>query len=246
VLRETEKHLVQQLTQSNQDLECFAYAAAHDLKSPLRSINNLSQWIEEDSAEQLRDDSKRHLRRLRQQVQHMEKLLDDVLEYSRIDRKLASSDAEIVDGSALIESITALVSLPDGFSLQFSEKLKSVRVCRTPLQQILTNLVQNAIKHHDKKIGDVHVNVEDSGARLIFSVSDNGPGIDPEYHKKIFELFETLKPRSPEGGTGMGLAPVKKLVTAHRAEITVKSKPGQGACFSFDWQKVVEPNAGRT
>jgi signal transduction histidine kinase len=225
-------------------LECFAYAAAHDLKSPLRSINNLSQWIEEDSAEQLQDGSKRHLRRLRQQVQHMEKLLDDVLEYSRIDRKLDSSDVEIVDGTALAESITALVSPPDGFSLQFSEKLKYVRVCRTPLQQILTNLVQNAIKHNDKKTGDVQVNVEDSGAKLIFSVRDNGPGIDPEYHKKIFEMFETLEPRSQEGGTGMGLALVKKLITAHCGEITVESKPGQGACFSFDWQKVIEPSAG--
>lgn len=230
------EHLIQQLTKSNQELERFAYAAAHDLKTPLHSIDNLSQWIEEDLAEVL-GDSKVHMTKLRQQIKRMEKLLDDILEYSRVEQKLSHDESKIIDGDNLIKNILPLLTPPKGFSIRVSEAFKSIQIPRMPLQQIFFNLIQNAIKHHGKTMGLINIDVEEDESQYIFSVSDDGQGIDPQYHQKIFEMFQTLAPRFHQEGTGMGLTFVKKLVTANGGDIKVKSSLGKGASFIFTWLK---------
>ncbi len=230
------EQLIEQLTRSNQDLERFAYAAAHDLKSPLRSIDNLSQWIEEDMGDALGESSRRHIHKLRGQVRRMEKLLDDVLDYSRVDRQQDSPANELMAGTALIESVIALLSPRQEVTVRH-QGFESLRVRRLPLQQILLNLVDNAIKHHDKSPATVEVSVQDTTAALEFCVRDDGPGIAPEYHQKIFEMFQTLKPRSQKEGSGMGLAMVKKLVEMNGGEIAVASTPGHGASFRFTWPR---------
>lgn len=228
--------LIQQLTRSNQDLERFAYAAAHDLKTPLRSICNLAKWIEEDLSDSLKGENLEHLTKLRNQAHRMEKLLDDVLEYSRIDKKLHPEENEIVNGNALMEHIVALLSPPRKFIIRY-HGFDSLFLYRMPLQQILYNFIGNAIKHHDKDKGEVEVSAEDTGTHYLFTIRDNGPGIAPEYHQKIFEMFQTLKPRFQKEGSGMGLAIVKKLVAMQGGEVTVESELGHGACFRFTWPK---------
>jgi signal transduction histidine kinase len=127
--------------------------------------------------------------------------------------------------------------VPDGFSVEAGGGFEGISLYRLPLQQILYNLVNNAIKHHDKKSGLIRVDIEDAGNAYLFSVSDDGPGIDPQYHQKIFEMFQTLKPRDQKEGSGMGLAIVKKILTTCGGRIVVESEPGKGTTFKFTWPK---------
>lgn len=228
--------MIDKLSKSNQDLERFAYATAHDLKSPLRSIHNLAGWIAEDAAAVLDDQSKNHLERLRQQARRMEKLLDDMLDYSTIGLGKARV-AELADGAAIIRHAVELVAPPAGFDIRLDERMGALVLERMPLQQIFVNLIQNAIQHHHRETGAVEIGVAESETDFIFSVRDDGPGIPAEFHDSIFEMFQTLKPRFSNGGSGMGLALVKKLAVSENGDVTVESAPGQGACFRVTWPK---------
>lgn len=231
------EHLIKELTRSNEELENFAFVAAHDLKSPLRSIYNLSEWIEEDLEDKLTEKSTERMMKLRGQVRYMERLLDDVLEYSRAERKHDIAENEMIDGSTLMTNILSLINFPEGFTVEVSDNFKTLRVPQMPLQQVFYNLIQNAIKHHDKESGKISIRMEENDSKYIFSVSDDGPGIAPEYHQKIFGMFETLSSKSKKDSTGMGLALVKKHITNYDGEITIDSSLGRGSCFRFTWLK---------
>jgi signal transduction histidine kinase len=228
---------LQALMRSNQELDAFAYAASHDLKAPLRVIHNASKWIEEDLANHLTAETRENMDLLRSRVRRMDKLLDDLLEYSRIGGETDDRHAEAISGTALMENIQGLLSPPQGFTVNASATLAGIEVFRMPLQQILINLISNAIKHHDKKTGLVEVSVENLGEMLRFSVKDDGPGIPAQYHEQIFKMFETLKPKDQVEGSGMGLAMVRKYVDMAGGEFTIKSALGKGSTFSFTWPK---------
>lgn len=228
--------LIQRLTKSNEDLERFAYTASHDLRSPLRAVHNLSHMIEEDLGDTLEGEIKNHLTTLRQRVKRMEKLLDDILSYARLDGT-EDNKSEIVNGETLVRDTISMLSPPKGFTILTGNELSKISIPRNPVQQALHNLIDNAIKHHDKKAGTITVDVRENSARYIFSVRDDGPGIAPEYHQRIFEMFQTLQPRDKTEGSGMGLAFVKKILSFHNCEVTVESQPGQGTEFRFDWPK---------
>jgi signal transduction histidine kinase len=225
------------MKQSNDELERFAFIAAHDLKSPLRAVDNLSLWLEEDLGEQLPEASKKHMEELRKRVRLMDKMLDDTLEYARIDSKIDSHINVVVSGKVLMEEIFELLAVPERFTLKIGASLAHLHVQKLPLQQVLFNLVNNAIKHHDKARGTIEVDGIEKAAEFVFSVRDDGPGIDPQYHKKIFEMFQTLQPRDKNKGRGMGLAMVRKIITANGGVIKVESTLGQGSLFQFTWPK---------
>jgi PAS domain S-box-containing protein len=225
------------LERSNLELDAFAYAASHDLKAPLRVIHNASTWIEEDLAGKLTAEMSENMNLLRSRVRRMDRLLDDLLEYSRIGRETDDSHTEAISGIALMENIQGLLSPPEGFIVDASSTLAGIEVFRMPLQQILINLISNAIKHHDKKTGRIDVSVEDIGAMFRFSVKDDGPGIPAQYHEQIFKMFQTLKPRDQVEGSGMGLAMVRKHVDVAGGELKLQSAVGQGSTFSFTWPK---------
>jgi signal transduction histidine kinase len=195
----------------NKELEDFAYAASHDLKAPLRVIDNASKWLEEDLQEHLTGEPRENMNLLRGRIVRMEKLLDDLLDYSRIGRVSGERFSEIIGGKVLIDNVLALLSPPAGFTVEVSPNFAGIQVSRMPLQQILMNLISNAIKHHDKKKGRIEVTVEDGGAHYAFAVKDDGPGIPPQFQTKVFKMFQTLKPRDQVEGSGMGLAMVKKM-----------------------------------
>ncbi|WEZ82538.1 histidine kinase dimerization/phospho-acceptor domain-containing protein [Rhizobium sp. 32-5/1] len=178
--------LLQKLLKSNQDLERFAYATAHDLRSPLRSIDILAQWVEEDSVGTLHPQSAEHLQKLRQQIKRMEKLLRDMLDYSTMEQ--ATDEAgEIVKGSVLLTDILALLAPPAEFTINASEAFQRLSMPRMPLQQIFYNLVQNAIRHHDGETGRIELDVEVDGPRYVFTVRDDGP----ESIRNITRKFST-------------------------------------------------------
>ena len=231
------QHNAQKMKQSNEELERFAYIAAHDLKSPLRAVDNISQWLEEDLEDVLPEGSRKHLDELRKRVRLMDKMLDDTLEYARIDSKIESHTNSVVTGKELVDEIVALLDVPKNFSVNIGPHMAQLKLQKLPLQQVFYNLINNALKHHDKEFGLIEVDVVDSPTEYMFSVRDNGPGIDPAYHQKIFEMFQTLQPRDKSKGRGMGLAMVRKIIMANGGIIKVESSVGKGALFRFTWPK---------
>jgi signal transduction histidine kinase len=245
--RERIVRLNERLARSNEELERFAFICSHDLKSPLRAINNISQWLEEDLDPLMHGRSRDLMDELRKRVRRMEKLLDDTLEYSRAGSGQDDGPREIVSGRALVEDALALSPAPQGFTIRMAEGLERIRLCKLPVRQVLYNLINNAIKHHEGGNGIIDIDAQEREECFVFTVGDDGPGIAPEYHRKIFEMFQTLKPRDRREGSGMGLALVKKIVAARGGEIVVRSEPGKGAQFTFTWPKdAAEAGAGES
>jgi PAS domain S-box-containing protein len=227
--------LARQLEASNKELDQFAYVASHDLKAPLRGIGNLSSWIEEDLGDRVTDEAREHLELLRGRVHRMEGLIDGILQYSRAGR--VREEPEDVDVQVLVEEAEDLLALPAGFEVRVPEPLPRMSTERLPLQQVFMNLIGNAAKYNTSPAPWVQVTAGDLGSAFEFSVADNGPGIAPEYHERIFGIFQTLQARDKVEGTGIGLSLVKKLVESRGGRIWVESPPQGGATFRFTWPR---------
>jgi PAS domain S-box-containing protein len=229
-----------ELTQINRELDEFAYVASHDLKAPLRAIDNLASWIQEDAGTLLPAPSQEHLTKLQARIQRMSKLLDDLLAYSRAGR--LRHPLERVDVKALVADILDILAPPPGFKITLTNTIPLFVAERVPLEMALRNLVENAIKHHPNPAqgeATISVCVKEGveGTWIEFAVSDNGPGIDPKFHNRIFEIFQVLKSRDQVDGSGVGLTVVKKLVEMRGGMVQIESNEGEGATFRFTWPK---------
>lgn len=222
---------------SNGELDQFAYVASHDLKAPLRGIANLSQWIEEDLGDGVPAETREHLELLRGRVHRMEGLIDGVLQYSRAGR--VREKPEPVDVGALLAEVVDLLAPPEGVRVEVGP-MPVLTAERLPLQQVFMNLVGNAVKHSGGADARVEVTAADHGLFQEFSVRDDGPGIAPEYHDRIFGIFQTLQARDRVEGTGIGLSLVKKLVESRGGRVWVESAEGEGAAFRFLWPVTTE------
>ncbi|MBD1929162.1 PAS domain-containing protein [Trichocoleus sp. FACHB-90] len=224
--------LTEALERSNRELDQFAYIASHDLKAPLRAIANLSEWIEEDVADQLSDESRQHMNLLRGRVHRMEALIDGILQYSRAGR--VPTTIETVNVSTLLDEVIELLDPPAEVSIILQSDMPTLKTQRVPLQQIFMNLINNAIKYSQRP--DVRIDVGfRMGKSYEFSVTDNGQGIAPEYHQRIWGIFQRLESRDKVEGTGIGLSVVKKIVESRGGRVWVESEPGAGATFRFTW-----------
>lgn len=226
------------LQKSNHELGSFAWAASHDLKTPLRGIDNLSGWIEEDFENGEPEKVKEHVASLRRRVRRMESLLDSILEYAQAEHTPAPDEDEAADGETLKKDILELTDLPDVFTLRFAESFGRVSLPRIAAQRVFANLIGNAVKHHDKDTGLIEIDVRDEGPNYVFTVKDDGPGIPPAYRDRIFEMFQTLKTRDATEGSGMGLALVKKILSVYGGNIALEEPEGaRGAIFRLTWPK---------
>jgi PAS domain S-box-containing protein len=223
------------MAEAYRQLDQFAYVASHDLKAPLRGIANLAQWIQEDAADALSGDSAEHLRLLQGRVQRMEALIDGILAYSRAGRLTAA--AENVDTAALVREVVDLVAPPEGVTIIIADDLPTLQTERLPLQQVFMNLIVNAVKysHAERPDATVRIAWSNTGEANEFVVSDNGPGIAPEFHERVWGIFQVLTSRDKIEGTGVGLAVVKKVVESRGGQVSLDSAPGQGATFRFNW-----------
>ena len=225
------------LQNSNRELDEFAYVASHDLKAPLRVIDNASAWLEEDLGEQLQGDDKEHLNLVRSRVKRMEKLLDDLLEYARIGKASHKHHMHFVEANDIIENAIQMVNKPEGFEIVVQPLYKTIELQPMPMQQIFMNLINNAIKHHDKPQGIIYLGLEIHKDHYTMSVKDNGPGFEEKYYNQVFHLFKTLKSRDQVEGSGMGLAIVKKHINLAGGHIWIESTLGQGTSFYWTWPK---------
>lgn len=233
-----------ELKRSNADLEHFAFAASHDLKSPLRAIDSLSQWLDEDLRDRLDPEHAGHLRLLRQRAQRMGRLLDDLLEYARAGR---AGNAEQVDVYQLVAQARELLSPPEGMRVEIEEPLPVVTAPVAPLRQVFVNLLGNAIKHHDRATGRVVVSARREDEWVEFTVADDGPGVPPEYREKVFEMFQTLRPRDEVEGSGMGLALVRRIVESAGGSVVLEGAGKRGAVVRFRWpHRMPATRAGET
>lgn len=233
------KKTEEQLRRMNEELEQFAYIASHDLKAPLRGIDNLAKWISEDLDDVLTEDARDKMKLLRGRVSRLEMLLEDILQYSRAGRIV--DEPVPVDTGEMVARIVESINLPPGFSVTVDDVMPVVQSSYTPLEQVFMNLINNACKHHDRAEGKITVSAVDRGFYYEFAVSDDGPGIPAEFQERVFRMFQTLKPRDEKESSGLGLSIVKKLIEWQGGRVWIVSTAGQrGASFHFMWPKKFE------
>lgn len=223
------------LKRKNEELDQFAHIVSHDLKAPLRGIDNVVTWIEEDHGKELSPKMNEYIQHIKGRLVRAENLIKGILSYARVGREMPVK--EIVNLNVLFEDIGDNVNIRPSIKLEFQRDLPHIFAERVPLQQVLSNLISNAIKYHDKTDGFVKVSFHDKKLYYEFVVTDNGPGIAKSYHDKIFGIFQTLQERDSFESTGIGLAIVKKILDDRKQTIQVSSEAGKGSVFSFTWPK---------
>lgn len=232
---DTFKRNAKELLRSNSELEKFAYAAAHDLRSPLQAIHDLAVWTIEDEDNELSKDSAENLSLLQARVNRLSALLGDLLQYARIGAD--QSGTSPLDLNELVLETAAMVDPAGAFEISHDWCGAEIETYLNPLQKVLINLMGNTLKHHQAGKGHIHISSSIRNDRLWIEYTDDGPGIPPEYHTKVFELFQTLKPRDEMEGSGLGLAITQKLVEHFEGTVAIKSDPEKhaGTTFIFDF-----------
>ena len=225
-----------ELVRSNKDLEQFAYVASHDLKAPLRAIDLLVQWITEGLAGYDANNVQENLGLLTKRTQRLNRLLDDLLSYSRAGRKVGAH--RMADTHALVLDVAQMLNPPQTVSISIEGKLPAFKTYPAPLEQVFRNLIGNAVKHHPGPQGRIVVSCKERGGFYVFAVEDDGEGIPMEYAERVFEMFQTLKPRDQVEGSGMGLAIVNRIVQWQGGRVWFEpAAGGRGTVFKFQWKK---------
>ena len=230
-----------ELRRSNQELEQFAYVASHDLQEPLRMISNFLQLLTDRYGSHLDDDAQEFIRFASGGAQRMHVMINDLLTYARLDTGTGFGP---VDCEAALREASAnlRVAMDETAARVTHGPLPVVRGDEVQLVQVFQNLIGNALKFRRKgQVPEVHVECVRREREWIFSVRDNGIGIEAPYRQRIFQVFQRLHAREEYSGTGIGLSLCKKIVERHRGRIWVESTPGVGSVFSFALPVPPEP-----
>lgn len=225
--------LLHELEKSNENLQEYAHIVSHDLKSPLRSISALATWLYDDYEAILDNAGKENLSLIQEKIASMDSLIHGILEYSTAD----SSELKMVpvDLNEVIAEIKDSIYIPDHVALSIPKPLPNLEADKTKLHQLFQNIIGNAVVHIDKKVGLVEVLYMEKEAFYQFTIKDNGVGIPKEYHKKIFEIFQSIGEQ--ERSTGIGLSIVKKIVDRYEGQVWVESEVAIGTQFHFTLKK---------
>lgn len=230
------KEYANTLEKINKELDQFAYIVSHDLKAPLRAINNLSIWIEEDLEGKMEPDTRKNFDMLRGRIHRMESLINGILQYSRAGR--VKSENIPIDVNAFVKDIVQNLAPPETFQVFIDDNLPVIQGEKLAIDQVFSNFISNAIKYNNNTKPEIKVFYEDLGSMHKFGVSDNGPGIAPEFFNKVFVIFQTLQARDVIESTGVGLAIVKKIVEEKGGQVWLESELNKGTTFYFTLPKI--------
>jgi PAS domain S-box-containing protein len=225
--------LLAELEKSNDELHQYAHIVSHDLKSPLRSIDALINWIKEDNILKFDEASLQNIKLIEITLEKMEQLISDVLNYSSV----TTDNSKMIDVNTniLVKELIHILYIPAHIELKICNPLPIVRGDKIKLQQVFQNLISNAVKFIDKKKGIIEIDVISRPNFYEFSIKDNGIGIEKKYYKKIFEIFHSLN--KGKDSTGIGLSIVKKIINLHDGDIWLESEPSIGTTFNFTLKK---------
>lgn len=228
------------LEEKNKELKNFATIAAHDLKAPLNSISTLSDVFNRHYSEGISEDGKELIDMIQKSSTNLRGLIDGVLAYSQSDKSISDTTETIPLGAFSLE-LESLYQSTSAFELNLTSNVETVQINKSGLNQILMNLISNAIRYNDKDKVVIDINISEEDDRYVVQVADNGKGIEPDKIGSIFQLFETsgTEDRFGKKGTGIGLSTVKKVVEKLGGEISVTSEVGVGTTFSFSINKGV-------
>lgn len=223
------------LKRKNQELDQFAHIVSHDLKAPLRGIDNVLSWIEEDHLHEVPEKVNEYLQLIKGRIKRSEDLIQGILSYARIGKE--AYIAEPVNVNSLITEILETLPIHSGLKVTVQTDMPDLYSEKVPLSQIFSNLISNAVKYHHRKNGEIKIYYKENRDSYTFFVEDDGPGIAKAYHRKIFAIFQTLVEKDSFESAGVGLAIVKKILDDRNEQIHLVSEPGKGSVFSFTWTK---------
>jgi len=225
------ENIMDELQRSNRELDDYTYAVSHDLKAPLRTIESFSSFLLEDHSDNLDDEGKEYLQRIQLASNRMNTLIQDLLLISRVGR--LDTVIEFVDLNELISEIEddmkAILNEKNGEIIY--TKLPSIKIQKVWIKQLFSNLINNGLKFNESPNPRIWIKCEESKDHYIFSVKDNGIGIDEKHHDKIFRIFQRLHTVNEYPGTGAGLTMCKKIVESMGGTISLDSKLGKGSTF---------------
>jgi light-regulated signal transduction histidine kinase (bacteriophytochrome) len=226
---------ISELKRTNKEIQEFAYITAHDLKTPLRGIGTLADWLSTDYADKFDEEGRTQIMLLAERAKRADKLVDSILRYSNAGHD--NEEHEQIDLNTALSEIICEIEPPENIEITVENKMPVLMCPKTHISQIFQNIISNAIKYMDKEKGQIKVGCNDDGGFWKFNISDNGPGIDHKYFKKIFKIFQTLSPPDETESTGIGLSVAKKIIKLNGGRIWLESNPGEGSTFFFTLPK---------
>lgn len=230
------KELITELERTNNELNDFAYIVSHDLKAPLRGISSLADWLAEDHAEALAPRGREYIEKLRVRTRRMNDFVDGVLQYSRLGRM--EPEPSRLDCNAVVREVIATLSPPESIPVTIEGELPTVVYDKMFLSQLFRHLIGNAVIHMGKPNGNVIVSCTHREEHWEFCIKDDGVGIPEKHFRRIFKIFQTLKPRSEVESTGIGLPLVRKIAARYGGTVWVASTVGKGSSFYFTIPRV--------
>jgi light-regulated signal transduction histidine kinase (bacteriophytochrome) len=224
---------IEELTRSNEELEQFAYVSSHDLQEPLRMISSYLQLLQRRYQGKIDDKADKYIYYAVDGAARMQNLINDLLEFSRVSTR--AGEPEPTDSESILNQVLSNLDLfiKQNRAAISHDSLPEVMVDSTQLAQLFQNLIANGIKYHGEEKPKIHISAKKKANEWVFSVQDNGIGIDQQYSEKIFEVFKRLHKKEEYPGTGIGLAICKKIVERHGGRIWVESELGKGSTFYF-------------
>jgi len=232
-LEEQQKELLKSLEVQNEQLNDYAHVVSHDLKSPLRNISALISWTREDFKDKVGEDGILNLDLMQNKVEKMDHLIENILKYSSLESHRASKT--IVNLQDLVKDIVSMIYIPDHIKVIIKRTLPIIEADATRMQQVFQNIISNAVNYIDKEEGLIEIDVTEDDEHYIFSIKDNGCGIEEEHFEKIFKIFSSVN--SSKTSSGIGLSIVKKIIEIHDGKIWLESEFRKGTTFFFTVKK---------
>lgn len=231
------RKLNKRLTESNKELEQFAYVASHDLQEPLRMVSSFLQLLEKKYKAQLDETAHQYIHFAVDGSERMKTLINDLLKFSRVGTTVEENSE--VDCNLLLKNVIKVYEqkINENEAKIRVQQLPVIRANRTQLEQLFQNLIGNALKYRGKDAPCIEIGANEEGSGWIFYVKDNGIGIEKKFYEKVFVIFQRLHGKNEYGGTGIGLAICKKIVERHGGKIWIESEPGNGSTFYFSFPK---------